>query len=284
MAPTLFGRVIQAAKAGGAIGGISGFGNANDEGALKAVEMDKLEVDELFHRGVNADPDMKRMHFEDLGSSSVQTMEAVYLLIWEHIQAYVPNITASRIAGQNVDLKVTEEDLMGTADINIEFSPVSLNKQAASDMAEWFTKLLANDRTGRIDTGAGVEIIARTYDNALADRIILPADIAAQQIDDQEQGDLAKIVSGQLPPVRKGAEKRRMAKMDEWLQNPKSKQDMAQDPILAKRMQDRYKAYQFTGVIQPRNAAIGATGYDPSQDPVLGDEASQPEMLNQAAA
>lgn len=256
-----------------------------DMGALKAVELDKAEVDELFHRGPDADPDMKRLMMEELGSSSVQTLEEVVRVLWAHVQAYVSTVTASRIAGRAVSVKASEEDLMGTADINVEFSPMALNQKAAAEMAEWGTKLAALDRGGRIDFGAMVEVIARMYDPTMAERIVLPGDVAAQQVEDQEQGDIAKIVSGQLPPVRQGAEGVRLKKLGEWMQNPTSMQMMQGDATIAQRIEQRVQAYQFA-LTQRQNAVIGATGYDPSKDPVLGQEAQgqqQMPMMQNAA-
>ena len=44
-------------------------------------------------------------------------------------------------------------------------------------MAEWFSKLAALDRSGRIDFGAAVEVIARMYDPTLAERIAKRIDL-----------------------------------------------------------------------------------------------------------
>ena len=261
-----------------------------DEGALKAVQMDKEEVDEMFHRGPNADPDMKRLLMDDLGAAAVMTLEEVVRVLWAHVQAYVSTVTATRIAGRAVSVKATEEDLMGSADVNVEFSALSLNHKAATEMADWMGKLAPLDRGGRIDWGAGVEVLARAFDAQLAERIVLPGDVAAQQVEDQEQGDIAKIVSGQLPPVRQGAEEVRLRKISEWMQNPTSQQMMQGDPAIQQRIEQRIQAYQFA-LTQRQNAVIGATGYDPSKDPVLGQEQTMqgigatdaPQSMSQAA-
>jgi hypothetical protein len=250
-----------------------------DMGALKAMEMDKMEVAELFHRGNDADPDMKRMLMEDIGASAVMSYEEMVKIIWSYVQAYVTNVKASRIAGRAVSIEATSEDLMGSADITIEFSPMALNRESAKDLADFLTKIVPLDRNGRLDSGAGVEVVTRMYDPYLAEKIVLPGDAGAQQIEDQEQSDIAKLVSGQIPPVRQGSEQLRLKKIDEWMQNPTAQAMMQSDQTLAQRMQQRYEAYQFA-IQQQDNAVIGRTGYDPSKDPVLGQGQQQgPEAM-----
>jgi hypothetical protein len=169
-----------------------------------------------------------------------------------------------------VSVEATAEDLMGSADITIEFSPLSLNRESAKDLADFITKVIPLDRAGRLDSGAAVEILARVYDPMLADKIVMPGDSGAQQVEDQEQADIAKLATGQMPPVRQGSEQLRLRKIDEWMQNPVAQQQMQNDPSLMERVKQRYESYQFT-IQQQDNAVIGRQGYDPSQDPILGN-------------
>lgn len=257
-----------------------------DMGALQLMRFIKEELNETFHRGTTADPDMRQMMIDEMGESAVLTFEEIVKVIWEHIQAYVSNVTAGRIAGRPVKLQATEEDLMGEADINVQFSALALNKKAAGELAEWMTKMAPLDHAQRYNMGKVVETITRLYDPTLADTIVEPAEVAAGHVDDEEQSDLAKLASGQLPPVRQGGYQQRMQKIQEWLSNPAVQQQMANDSTLAARVQQRWDAYVQQGITQPRNAMVGRIGYDPSKDPVLGqNEVPQmPGAMQQPAA
>jgi hypothetical protein len=122
-----------------------------------------------------------------------------------------------------------------------------------------------------MDLGAGVEMVLRTFDVALAEKVVLPGDVAAQRIMDEEQRDLAVLTSGSLAPVRQGSEQVRLKVIEDWLANPINQQKLQVDQVLSDRLQQRIQAFQFA-VTQQQNAVIGATGYDPNKDPVLGPQ------------
>jgi hypothetical protein len=235
------------------------------------MKLIKEGVDTLFHRGPQSDPDARRLYNDDLGTAAVQTLEEIVKLFWSHIQVYVGTITASRIAGRPVSVEASQEDLMGTADVNVEFSSLSLNQEAALKMLDTLTKARSLDATGRMDLGAGVEMVLRTFDVALAEKVVLPGDVAAQRIMDEEQRDLAVLTSGSLAPVRQGSEQVRLKVIEDWLANPINQQKLQVDQVLSDRLQQRIQAFQFA-VTQQQNAVIGATGYDPNKDPVLGPQ------------
>ena len=63
---------------------------------LKFLEMMKAEVRERYHRGVDADPNLRAAYEEDLGQEAVMAYTEVIALIWAHIQAYVDEVVEKR--------------------------------------------------------------------------------------------------------------------------------------------------------------------------------------------
>lgn len=234
-----------------------------DMGALKAMEMIRLDVDRLFVRNKDANPDSRRIFLEDLGSSAVLTYEAVISLMWLHIQAYVSELTASRIAGRPVSVKATGEDLEGTADVHVEFSPMALNQEMAFKLAEWGTKLAGLDRSGRIDFGAFVEIIARMFDSVLGERIIMPGEVATAQIEKDEQDVISALVAGQYVTGHVNSPQQRWKKLNEWFSNPETLPMLQARPTVYAAVQEHIAGLTQEQQQTTTNVAWGQTGQNP---------------------
>lgn len=234
-----------------------------DEGALKAMEMTRLDVNRLFCREKDSDPDRRRMFVEDLGFSAVLSEEAVIVLIWLHVQAYVSNVTASRIAGRPIDVKASASDLEGTADINIEFSPMALNQKMAMELAEWGTKVLPMDTAGRIDRGEFIETITRVFDPALSERVILPGEVASAQIEKDEQDVIAAITSGQYITGHVNSPQQRFHVLQQWMQNPATIAMLQQRPDVYAAVQEHIAGLTQEQEQHTTNVAWGQTGQNP---------------------
>lgn len=251
-----------------------------DAGALKAMEMIRLDVDRLFMRHKDANPDSRRIFLEDLGSSAVLTYEAVIGLMWLNIQAYVNELTASRIAGRPVSVQATSEDLEGTADVHVEFSPMALNQEMAFKLAEWGTKLAGLDRSGRIDFGAFVEIIARMFDSVLGERIIMPGEVATAQIEKDEQDVISAMVAGQYVTGHVNSPQQRWKKLSEWLGNPETLPMLQARPTVYAAVQEHIKGLNQEQVQTTTNVAWGQTGQNPIPP---WQEEQKPENMLKAA-
>lgn len=251
-----------------------------DEGALKAMEMTRSDVDRLFMRHKDTNPDSRRIFLEDLGSSAVLTYEAVIGLMWLNIQAYVNELTASRIAGRPVSVQASSEDLEGTADVHVEFSPMALNQEMAFKLAEWGTKLAGLDRSGRIDFGAFVEIIARMFDTVLGERIIMPGEVASAQIEKDEQDVIAAIASGQYVTGHVNSPQSRWTKLQEWLGNPSTLPMLQANPDRYAALQEHIKGLEQEKAQTTTNVAWGQTGQNPIPP---WQEEQKPEALLKTA-
>lgn len=236
-----------------------------DEGALKFMEATRADVDRLFCRGKWAaeSPDMRRIYVEDIGEAAVLTYEAVIDLLWQNVQAYVNTVTASRIAGRPVSIKASAEDLEGSADVNIEFSPLALNQEMALKLAEWATKLAPLDRSGRIDFGALVELLARVFDITFSESIIMPGEAASAQIEKDEQDVLSAIATDQYVTGHVNSPQARWKKVQEWLANPTTVAMLQQVPTRYAALQEHIKALNQEMQQTTTNVFWGQTGQSP---------------------
>lgn len=248
-----------------------------DMGALKAMEMIRQDVNGLFVRGPNVDPDSRRMFLEDLGECAVMSFEEIMRLLWLHVQAYVDNVVASRVAGRPVSVKATAEDLEGTADITVEFSAMAMNQKTALELADYLTKLAGLDRSGRIDFGAAVEMITRIFDPVLSETIILPGDVAAAEIEKDEQNVIASIASGQYITGRVNSPDLRWKVLQQWLSNPATVQGLQANPTTYASLQEHIKGLQQEMVQKQDNVFTGQTGQKP--DAPWEQEAKPEQML-----
>jgi hypothetical protein len=230
-------------------------------GAMRAIELLRQEVNERYHRG-QVDPDLRAAYEEDLGNEAVLAFTEVIRLLWANIQAYVSDLTATRIAGRQVMLDVTEEDLMGAADIHIDFSPVSLNQARAKEKNE-FVKTLLQYGSPRVDVDAAVEDVARTWDVNLAERIIIPAETGTGQATANEQQAIAEMQSGQQVTGRLNAPQARLSAYQQWLANPEAVDMLAYRPPFLELVINRVKALEMQHEQHTTNVQIGQTGQKP---------------------
>lgn len=235
-----------------------------DMGALKFLEMMKDEVRERYHRGVNADPNLRAAYEEDLGQEAVMAYTEVIALIWAHIQAYVNEVTASRIAGKAVSLQATEADLMGTADINVDFSATSLNQERAKEFAE-VGKTLLQLGSKNVDVDALAETMARTYDVPLAERIIIPGEQGASNAVNDERKAIVEMQGGFEVAGRQNMPEARLTAYDDWLRNPSNVDRCVYDPGLFELILLRMQGLEMQQQQFSENVLTGQTGQKPPE-------------------
>lgn len=233
-------------------------------GALEFLKMMKAEVRERYHRGTDADPNLRAAYEEDLGQEAVMAYTEVIALIWAHIQAYVDEVTASRIAGKAVSLRATDEDLMGTADINVDFSATSLNQERAAEFAD-VGKTLLQLGSKNVDVDALAEAMARAYDTNLAERIIIPGEEGASSALNDERKAIIEMQGGfevkgrqNMPDVRLGA-------YDDWLKNPSNVDRCVYDPGLFELVMLRMQGLEMQQQQFTENVITGQTGQKPPE-------------------
>ena len=234
-----------------------------DRGALEAMAQSRADVDRLFARGKDMDPDTRRLYLEDMGESAVLSYEELMRLLWLHIQAYVDEVVATRIAGRPVSVRATAEDLEGTADVVMEFSSMAFNQATALELADYVTKLAGLDRSGRIDFGRAVEMITRIFDPVLSENIILPGEAAAAEIEKDEQGVIAAIASGQYITGRVNSPETRWKVLQNWLANPSTVSALQTNPLTYAALSEHIKGLQQEMVQRGENVFTGQTGQKP---------------------
>jgi len=234
-----------------------------DLGALKAMEMTRGDVNHLFMRAVDTDPDSRRRFLEEMGESAVQSYEEIMRLMWLHIQAYVPTMTASRIAGRPVDVSAQLEDLEGTADVTVSFSSLSMNQKTAMELAEYGSKIAGLDRGNRIDWGKFMEVITRVFDPELSEEILMPGDENQAKLEDDTRNVLAQIASGQYITGHTDAPKVRWPIVQQWLQNPDTQGMLQQRPMVLASVQEYVKGLSQEQVQKTDNVFTGQTGMKP---------------------
>jgi hypothetical protein len=233
-----------------------------NQGSLKFLEIMKAEVAERYHRGANADPNLRTAYEEDLGQESVMAYTELIALIWANIQAYVDEVTASRIAGKTVNLRATKENLMGNADINVDFSAVSLNQERAKEFAD-LGKTLLTLGSRNVDVDALAETAIRAYDVPLAERIIIPGEQGANSALNDERKAIIEMQGGFEVRDRQNLPEARLSAYDQWLANPANIDRCVFDPSLFELVLLRMQGLEMQQEQVTTNVITGQTGQKP---------------------
>jgi hypothetical protein len=233
-----------------------------DAGALRAIEMSKAEVKERYHRGVDADPDLRAAYEEDLGHEAVAAAQEMYTLIWAYIQAYVTPEVATRVSNRPTDVALTDEDLQGRADIEMSFNSVAMSGAKAKEQVE-LIKTLLTFGSPRVNVDAAVEEVTRSFSVTLADQIIIPSESGAANAEQDERQAITEMQSGFEVKGRQNAPETRLGAYGEWMNNPDNIDACLMKPGFYELVVLRMKGLEMQVQQQTTNKIIGQTGQKP---------------------
>lgn len=232
-----------------------------DEGSLLLMDRVNDMIDRRFFRSEKSHPDMVRLHRESIAMSAARSLKHFVRLLWKTIQGNVSDVRASRIAGRAVSLEVGRDSLQGEVDVTVSFNVDSLNVEAADKFMDWITKLSQADRGGNVDWSEVVGIAARMSNPDMARRIILPREVAAKRIAEDQNNRIAQMSAG-VPMAyeeKQSAPELRLQVLQGYLQQPENQSRMQADPMFAEQMQNEVTYLQRQIQQYQENAVTGRT-------------------------
>jgi len=212
---------------------------AVDQGALVLIDIHERNMNQLFFRDKDTDPDVKQQQRELNAYRAMDCLAQFWQMMWKTIQANVTQLGVNYIAGRQVDLYVKGTQLQGDADIQIGFNVSGLSGDSSDKWLATIEKLAGLDRAGRIDWGALVEDIFQTQNPAMAKKIVMSGDVATARITDEQESRIAKIMAG-VPvdyPERASNPQLRLEVMNKWMAMPNNIPKAMSDPTIGEMMQ-----------------------------------------------
>jgi hypothetical protein len=228
-----------------------------------------------FGRSVNDDVSQEwqiKQQKETIGW--LKAWQWVFGQIWELYQQYGPEEEWFRVIGANTPKAqmFKKSEFSGKYDFYLAYDVMNTDPQAWATKIETMGKLGQQyDKTGVMNWG---EFLAATFemiDPVLAERVMIPQEVASEKEVKSTHEDLAKMWSGiDLDPPMVGVNAElRMKVMQSWLQGPQDnpakdvQMRVGQDESLRNRL-ERYQKQLQHQIDQRQNAQIGIQGATPA--------------------
>jgi hypothetical protein len=210
------------------------------------------------------------LHQEDLITDYLDEEVEALTQIFQLAQQYLDEATVTRVTGAMPQpFKVSREEIQGQFDIEISFDPQEIDGQYALRKLDMITKVVRElDVNNVTDRNRLVELALQIIDPHYADALVLDPQAASLQEIEDEQKNLALILTGQEPAMKENGQNAqlRMQVMQAATQNPSIVQALQQDELKAQIFDNRMKHLGF--LIQQRtNAQTGRVGAEPIVQP-----------------
>lgn len=232
-----------------------------DMGAIKLIEMHEVFTDQLFFRGSTVDPDIKQQQRELLAHRARKNLAALVSLMGEVIRANVSVEHLSILAGRPIN-----PDALENANVQIGFNVTGLSGESNKEWLEFLMALAPLDRGGRVDWGEVVQDAIMSRNPAMARRLVIPGDVAAEKIVDDQENRIAKIMAG--VPVRYKERvvnpEARLEVQNAWKQVPGNIESANADPTKAEMMMKEDEQLQRQIQQYQENALTGKTQQTPN--------------------
>jgi hypothetical protein len=160
-------------------------------------------------------------------------------------QRFGPDEVFFRVTGNADPQTFTKGDPNENFDIMISYDVLNSDANSQEQKLQQITALTALDRNGRINVDSLLDIAAQAIDPVLADTILQPAQVAAEQVTQFVTDDLAKIYSGMEMPARPNGGQVALQIIQQYVSQPDISGRLQSDEAFAARLQKYAGQYQF---------------------------------------
>jgi hypothetical protein len=179
------------------------------------------------------------------------------------MQQYMPENFYYRVVGSSKakSIRATREEIQGQFDVAVGYSVGDLNPEQVKAKLDYIEKALQWDVTGRIDRDAVLELGFDLIDPNMGERVLRPAQEAAQAELEDEDSVLSRMATGIGTNIKPGqAYQMRLQRLQQRLMNsPKLQQQYQQDETFKELVDTRVKQLSHQ-LEQKENARIGVLG------------------------
>jgi hypothetical protein len=169
----------------------------------------------------------------------------VMAMAFKCFQRFGPDEVFFRVTGNADPQTFTKGDPNENFDIMISYDVLNSDANSQEQKLQQITALTALDRNGRINVDALLDVAAQAIDPVLADTILQPAQVAAEQVTQFVTDDLAKIYSGMEMPARPNGGQVALQIIQQYVSQPDISGRLQSDEAFAARLQKYAGQYQF---------------------------------------
>ena len=169
----------------------------------------------------------------------------VMAMAFKCFQRFGPDEVFFRVTGNADPQTFTKGDPNENFDIMISYDVLNSDANSQEQKLQQITALTALDRNGRINVDSLLDLAAQAIDPVLADTILQPAKVAAEQITQFVTDDLAKIYSGMEMPARPNGGQVALQIIQQYVSQPDISGRLQSDEAFAARLQKYAGQYQF---------------------------------------
>ncbi len=230
-----------------------------DQGSLNMLDRVRDQLDRRFFRHPTlTDPDIKRMYREGILLAAAETIREMTRLLWKVMQGKVDNLKVGRIAGRAVNLELSRDSMQGEVDVRVECHVDGLSEDSMDRTMEFAAKLMAMG-ADNVDLNELANVLARMNNPGLARRIILPGDVAAEKIRQDQRNRISNMFSGSQMhyPDRQTGIPHRMDEMGQWQADPENMARLQSSPRFLQQMEAEMEYLQNQGTQYGKNPARG---------------------------
>jgi hypothetical protein len=170
----------------------------------------------------------------------------------------VDNLKVGRIAGKNVNLELTRDSMQGEVDVRVECHIDGLSADSMDRTMKFASDLMALN-PDNVDRNELANMVARMSNPGLAKRIIMPADVAAEKIRQDQRNRISQMFSGSQMnfPDRQTGIPLRLEEMTQWQTDPENMARLQSSERFAQQMQDEFEYLQNQATQYGENAKRG---------------------------
>lgn len=238
-----------------------------DAGSYVLREYVENNLNKYFGRsGQGVDPVEAQNKQQHLVDTVLQHMTEIFDQVYSLYQQYGPDEEYFRVAGVQDMQKYSKGKPGERYDFWVEFDVSTQDPGQMIDRVKAVGELGGMlDRQGTLDTQELLKLGVSQLLPGAADKIIQPVEQAQQRAVAEERQTIAELVAGVPANVRENdAHQIKLQVFEQWLQEPGTKQKLANDPFLQENVENYYKQRTFQ-IEQRQNAQIGRTGAAPTQ-------------------
>ena len=206
------------------------------------------------------------LHQEDLVTHYLEEEVDCLTQVFQLAQQYLDEAVVTRVTGAMPQpFTVSREEIQGQFDLEISFDPQEIDGQYALQKLDMITRVVRElDTNNIVDRNRLIELGLNIIDPHYADALILDPNAASMREIEEEQVNLALILTGQEPAMKENGQNAqlRMQVMQAATQNPSIMQALQQDQQKAEIFQNRMKHLGFL-MQQQQNADTGRKGTEP---------------------
>jgi len=184
----------------------------------------------------------------------------VMSMAFKCFQRFGPDEVFFRVTGNADPQTFTKGDPNENFDIMISYDVLNTDANSQELKLQQITALTALDRNGRINVDALLDVAASAIDPVLADTILQPAQVAAEQVTKFVTDDLSKIYSGMEMPARPNGGQVALQIIQQYASQPDIAERLQSDEAFLARLQKYAGQYQFAQKQQVNATEYGQYG------------------------